>query len=82
MLIPSQVQELGQVFQDDYGYEVHESVINSQDGPRKQLNRDLSDFVYKHDKPETLLIVYYAGHGSAMPAKGSTAASNSFTLSE
>lgn len=70
------------MFQNDYGFEVHESIIDSQDGPRKQLNRDLSDFVYMHDHPETLLIVYYAGHGSATPAEGSTAARDTFTLSE
>jgi len=69
MLTPSQVEELATVFEDHYGFEVQKSVIDSKDGPRKQLNRDLSQFVYTHDKPDTLLIIYYAGHGSAMPAE-------------
>jgi hypothetical protein len=70
------------VFEEDYGFEVHKSVIDSTDGPRKQLNKDLSHFVYTYDKPETLLIVYYAGHGSAMSTEESTTTHDAFILFE
>ena len=70
------------MFEEDYGFEVHKSVIDSTDGPRKKLNRDLSSFVFDHDKPDTLLILYYAGHGSAMPAEDSAHEREGFILFE
>jgi hypothetical protein len=73
---------LGTVFEQEYGFEVHKSVIDSTDGPRKKLNADLSTFVLKHDKPDTLLILYYAGHGSARPAEGRAVAREGFMLFE
>jgi Caspase domain len=70
------------VFEQDYGFEIHKIVIDSTNGPRKQLNKDLSNFVWSHDSPDTLLIVYYAGHGSARPAKESALARDGFLLFE
>lgn len=73
---------MGTVFEQEYGFEVHKSVIDSTDGPRKKLYKDLSTFVCDYDKPDTLLILYYAGHGSARPAEESTAAREGFLLFE
>jgi hypothetical protein len=70
------------VFKEDYGFEVEESIIDSKNSPRIKLNMDLSTFVYKHHKPDTLIIIYYAGHGSALSAEGSPAERDEFILSE
>jgi Caspase domain len=70
------------VFKEEYGFEVEESIIDSECSPRIQLNRDLSDFVHKHHKPDNLIIIYYAGHGSAVSAEGSPADREEFILSE
>jgi hypothetical protein len=29
-----------------------------------QINKHLADFVYEEDAEDTLLIIYYAGHGT------------------
>jgi predicted protein tyrosine phosphatase len=36
-----------------------------------QVNRYLADFVDDHDDANTLLIIYYAGHGRPGEARGS-----------
>lgn len=38
-----------------------------QDHPQLQATKHVADFVLANNKPGTLLIVYYAGHGSADP---------------
>jgi hypothetical protein len=60
---------------------VEESIIDSTMNPQIQLNRDLSAFVFKHHGPDTLLIVYYAGHGFALPAEVNPAERDGFILS-
>jgi caspase domain-containing protein len=70
------------VFEQCYGFEVHKRVIDSTNGPRKKLNKHLSTFLDDHDNPDTLLIFYYAGHGSAMPAEEGSPARDGFMLFE
>jgi hypothetical protein len=70
------------VFKEDYGFEVEESIIDSKNSPRIKLNRDLSAFVYKHHKPDNLIIIYYAGHGSALSAEGNPTEGDGFILAE
>jgi hypothetical protein len=74
--------DLARVLKEDYGFEVEQSIIDSEKSPRIQLNRDLSAFVAKHHEPDNLIIIYYAGHGSAVPPKGSPTDRDEFILSE
>jgi Caspase domain len=39
--------------------------LNSRQGkkPRLQIHKHLADFVHDEDGKDTLLIIYYAGHG-------------------
>jgi hypothetical protein len=57
------------VFQDKYHYKVHEILLEDRVDKlvQVQLNGALAKFVEQEDGPNTLLIVYYAGHG--VPAK-------------
>jgi hypothetical protein len=63
----SKVADLAEVFRDDYGFEVFQHVLDSKDNPRRRLNKYLSNFIDEYDKDETLLILYYAGHGWDAP---------------
>lgn len=38
-------------------------IISSKHSPEKWLTNYLSNFVCTHDEKNTLLIIYYAGHG-------------------
>lgn len=58
-----QIKDLSGVFENKYGYKVIRHRINSRKNPKKWLNKYLSNFVCKYDKEDTLLIIYYAGHG-------------------
>lgn len=35
-----------------------------------QVNKHLADFLYEEDAEDTLLIIYYAGHGMSDPVTG------------
>jgi hypothetical protein len=61
----SQVRSLRQVFEERYRFSVHEEYLHTQGGvpARHQLNCHLAEFVKKEDGKNSLLIVYYAGHG-------------------
>ena len=65
-LIPSKVDRLAHVWQDIYHYKVTRSRLKSNEGklPQVQINKDIATFVWEEDSPSTLLIVYYAGHGT------------------
>jgi len=60
-----QVTELDQVFRTTFHYETVRKELTQGSGPTAQIqvNKHLSDFVFEHDDMNTLLIVYYAGHG-------------------
>jgi hypothetical protein len=42
---------------------VKKQLVDSKQSPQIQVQKILVDFVYEHDDENTLLIVYYAGHG-------------------
>ena len=50
------------MFQDQYGFEVTWKKLGKEK-PKRELNLYLSTFMHDHDMPNTLLIIYYAGHG-------------------
>lgn len=58
-----QVEHLGNVFREKLNYNVTHKLLNKKKPAQTQVNKHLSDFVFTHDRPNTLLIVYYAGHG-------------------
>jgi hypothetical protein len=50
------------VFTNEYNFVVNHKEISSKK-PTQQTSKFVTDFVYEHDEPDTLLIIYYAGHG-------------------
>ncbi|RDW82288.1 hypothetical protein BP6252_03400 [Coleophoma cylindrospora] len=68
-----EVTKLENVFRDTFKYKTVQKVL-TKDPRRKaqnQVNRYLAEFVDDHDDTNTLLIVYYAGHGRPGESKGS-----------
>jgi hypothetical protein len=64
MLIHQKVSRLKKVLGERYRFNIQEKRLK--DGNKTaqvQVNKYLADFVYDEDDRNTLLIVYYAGHG-------------------
>ncbi|KAL8903572.1 MAG: hypothetical protein Q9171_007359 [Xanthocarpia ochracea] len=66
MGITEEVDDLESVLVNDFGYHATRVQLNGNSKQKLQIkvNAKIADFVDKHDGPNTLLIVYYAGHGS------------------
>jgi hypothetical protein len=47
----------------DYQFSTKEVYLNDTKKAQLQVIKTLAEFTYEHDDKETLLIVYYAGHG-------------------
>jgi len=64
----TQIEELKGVFEQRYNFRVLTKKLNDiqekKISPQKLLQKCLSDLVYYHDEENSLLIVYYAGHGN------------------
>lgn len=58
------VNDLATVLRDDYHFDVETSFLGHKK-PIHELSKNLSNFLLQHDDPGTLLIIYYAGHGSS-----------------
>lgn len=65
-----QVSELADVFAKTFKYKVTRKLLNSKTDrpPHQQLMKYVADFLYEEDERRTLLLVYYAGHGSPKSA--------------
>jgi hypothetical protein len=63
---PIQVDQLGSLWRDVYKYKVvhKELTDHPKKLPQNQFNQYLSNFVADEDDEDTLLIIYYAGHGT------------------
>lgn len=64
--------ELQDVFQNTFKYETVRKTL-TQDPKRTaqaQVNKHLSEFVFDYDDTNTLLIIYYAGHGTPGDSSG------------
>ena len=63
-----QIEDLTRVFEDRYHFKVHKGILNPGEdrkrAPQKWLQKYLADFVHEEDEKDSLLIVYYAGHGN------------------
>lgn len=60
-----EVNRLKLVFENKFNYHVEKKQLDnhSEQKLQVQINKIVAVFVEKHDGPNTLLIVYYAGHG-------------------
>ena len=58
-----EIKELQKVLWDFYQFPAEHWKIPSHDGPHGQLGDKVRDFQKLHDKEDSLLIVYYGGHG-------------------
>ena len=56
------------MFSKAYGFDVTHRQVDSNNNPEIWLINYLSTFVCDHDKDDTLLIIYYAGHGWSAPS--------------
>ncbi len=59
------MRRLSAVFKDLYNFRVCPRTLNTGQGkkPKLQIHKHLADFVHDEDGQDTLLIIYYAGHG-------------------
>ncbi|CAN9166386.1 unnamed protein product [Alternaria sp. RS040] len=60
--VRQEVDDLANVFRKIFNYEVTELQLKEKN-PQVQLEAEILRWVYEHDDPNNLLIVYYAGHG-------------------
>ena len=60
--IMEEVNKLGDVF-TGFGYNVTTRTLDNKVNVQSYVNLIMADWVYKNDSRETLLIVYYGGHG-------------------
>ena len=60
-----EVNRLRSVLENQFNYHVQVQLLDNYVDNKLQVrvNRIVADFVDEHDGPNTLLIVYYAGHG-------------------
>lgn len=70
--IEPEVTRLKSVFEKKFKYNCRIEYLDNYDEKRLQLqlNSKVADFAYNHDAPNTLFIVYYAGHGKPGSAEG------------
>ena len=58
-----EVHRLEAVLKDDFHYKTQTEFLDSRPGLQLRVNARVAVFVEANDGPNTLLIVYYAGHG-------------------
>lgn len=60
-----EVEDLRKVFEEDFGYHTTTMYLNANSKKKLQthLNRHVAKFVDDYNDPNTLIIVYYGGHG-------------------
>ena len=56
------MNQLRSIFNDELGYQTDAFEIPPE-RPASALNKKVADFVHDHDETNTLLVLYYAGHG-------------------
>lgn len=59
------VNELRGVFEDEYGFKVTLHKLDTEKLAEHQAYKHMADFLCEEDSSNSLLIVYYAGHGGS-----------------
>jgi hypothetical protein len=59
-----EVNDLESVFKEDFHYTVVKEQLAGEKPPGQQFSKFLTDFLWNYDSESTLLIIYYAGHGT------------------
>ncbi|KAI9647715.1 hypothetical protein NHQ30_004101 [Ciborinia camelliae] len=77
--VEQEVADLENVFRNIFKYQTTQKTLNKQ-RPQAQINRYLAEFVHEHDDSDTLLIVYYAGHGKLRNGKPGLALTGSTSV--
>lgn len=59
------MNRLATVFEESYNFSVYKKHLHAYKGKsaKHQMNAHLAQFVLEEDGEDTLLIIYYAGHG-------------------
>ena len=70
--VQKEVDALADVFRGTYNFAVHPVSLrnNTNKLPRHQIHKHVVNFVYDYDSPRSLLIIYFAGHGTPGPIGG------------
>ena len=61
--VAAEVNSLKAVFEEKFKYNVQVEQMATTEDLEVDMNALISQWTREHNKPETLLIVYYAGHG-------------------
>jgi hypothetical protein len=59
----AQVNKLESTLKDVFGFTVETKLLDHKQKPQLQMNKHISGFICDYDDDNTLLIIYYAGHG-------------------
>lgn len=68
MYTEKEIGELDTIFKEKFGYHTEVARLdatNPNTRVQMQVNARVASFAEKHDGPDNLLIVYYAGHGAS-----------------
>ncbi|KAF4630950.1 hypothetical protein G7Y89_g7179 [Cudoniella acicularis] len=60
----AEVNDLSDVFTEKFRYTVVKERLTAEKLPAHQLSKHLANFIFEYDSESTLLIIYYAGHGT------------------
>ena len=66
-----EIDDLKATFEDRFNYHAEIKYLDVTKKLQVRVNAIVATFVEQHDSPNTLLIVYYAGHGRPGPEYGS-----------
>ena len=71
MATNEEIDDLKATFEDRFNYHAEIKYLDVTKKLQVRVNAIVATFVEQHDSPNTLLIVYYAGHGRPGPEYGS-----------
>jgi hypothetical protein len=60
----AQIERLERIFTKDFGYNCRVARLKNHRDPQVGLNMAILKHIEEHDNENTLLIVYYTGHGA------------------
>ncbi|KAK8022114.1 hypothetical protein PG993_012881 [Apiospora rasikravindrae] len=76
-----EVTDLENLFKDKFMFDTTREVLKKgEKSPQSQVNHYLAQFVYENDDTNTMLIIYYAGHGRPGNGRGNLRLTPSISL--